>query len=84
MDKESLKEVEGLKAFFINDPSQAMNEIKDLRELDLDKNGIIDSTELELLRSKKLNLNFGDRLMEVLSTHPNMLKRIKQLSEYKA
>jgi len=84
MDKESLKEVEGLKAFFINDPSQAVNEIRDLRQLDLDKNGIIDSTELELLRSKKLNLNFGDRLLEALSTHPNMLKRIKQLSEYKA
>ena len=84
MDKDSLKEVEGLKAFFINDPSQAVNEIRDLRQLDLDKNGIIDSTELELLRSKKLNLNFGDRLLEALSTHPNMLKRIKQLSEYKA
>lgn len=84
MDKESLKEVEGLKAFFINDPSQAVNEIRDLRQLDLDKSGTIDPTELEFLRSKKLNLNFGDRLLEALSTHPNMLKRIKQLSEYKA
>ena len=84
MDKESLKEVEGLKAFFINDPSQAINEIRDLKQLDLDKNGIIDPGELELLRSKKLNLNIGDRLLEALSTHPNMLKRIKQLSEYKA
>jgi len=84
MDKESLKEVEGLKAFFINDPSQAVNEIRDLRQLDLDKNGIIDPTELELLRSKTIHLNFGDRLLEALSTHPNMLKRIKQLSEYKA
>ena len=84
MDKDSLKEVEGLKAFFINDPSQAVNEIRELRQLDLDKNGIIDPTELELLRSKTIRLNFGDRLLEVLSTHPNMLKRIKQLSEYKA
>ena len=84
MDKDSLKETEGLKAFFINDPSQAINEIKELKQLDLDKNGIIDSMELELLRSKKLNLNIGDRLLEALSTHPNMLKRIKQLSEYKA
>ena len=84
MDKESLKEVEGLKAFFINDPSAALNEIKELRQLDLDKNGTIDPTELELLRSKTIRLNFGDRLLEALSTHPNMLKRIKQLSEYKA
>jgi heat shock protein HtpX len=84
MDKESLKEVEGLKAFFVNDPSQAMNEIKELRQLDLDHNGIIDKSELDLLRNKKVRLGFGDRLLEALSTHPNMLKRIKQLSQYKA
>jgi len=83
MDKESLKEVEGLKAFFVNDPSQAINEIRELRELDLDKSGTIDSSELEALHTKKIHLGFGDRLLELLSTHPNMLKRIKQLSEYK-
>jgi heat shock protein HtpX len=83
MDKETLREVEGLKAFFVNDPSQALNEIKELRQLDRDKSGTIDASELELLRSKKINLGFGDKLLEILSTHPNMLKRIKQLSEYK-
>lgn len=84
MDKDSLKEVEGLKAFFINDPSQALKEIRDLRQLDLDKSGTIDPAELEVLSTKKIRLGFGDRLLEALSTHPNMLKRIKQLSEYKA
>jgi heat shock protein HtpX len=84
MDKESLKEVEGLKAFFVNDPSQALNEIKELRQLDLDKSGTIDASELAMLKNKKMHLGFADRLLEALSTHPNMLKRIKQLSEYKA
>lgn len=84
MDPEQLKETEGLKAFFVNDPSQAFNEIRDLRSLDLDKNGAIDNYELERLRSKKVRLGFGDRLLEALSTHPNMLKRIKMLSNYKA
>jgi len=83
-EKDSLREVEGLKAFFINDPSCALNEIREIKQLDLDKNGTIDSTELELLRNKKVRLNLSDRMMELLSTHPNMLKRIKQLSEYKA
>jgi heat shock protein HtpX len=83
-DKESLKEVEGLKAFFINDPSAAFNEIKELRQLDVDKSGTIDPYELQILQNKKMNLNFGDKLMEILSTHPNMLKRIKLLSEYKS
>jgi heat shock protein HtpX len=82
-DKESLREVEGLKAFFVNDPSCAVNEIKELRQLDLDTSGTIDADELAALSSKGLRLGFGDRLLEVLSTHPNMLKRIKQLSTYK-
>ena len=82
-DRESLKEVEGLKAFFINDPSQAYNEIRELSQLDLDKSGTLDASELELLRRKTIRLNFGDKLLEALSTHPNMLKRIRQLSQYK-
>jgi len=84
INKESLKEVEGLKAFFVNDPSQARNEIRELAQLDLDKSGTLDPSELQQLRTKAIHLNFGDRLLELLSTHPNMLKRIKRLSEYKA
>jgi len=83
-NQESLKEVEGLKAFFVNDPSRALNEVRELKELDLDKNGVLDYQEMERLRAKRVNLSFGNRLFELLSTHPNMLKRIKQLSEYKA
>ncbi|HTY45978.1 MAG TPA: zinc metalloprotease HtpX [Patescibacteria group bacterium] len=82
MDQETLKETEGLKAFFVNDPSQALNEIKELRQLDLDKSGTLDPNELALLRSKTIRLSFGDKMLELLSTHPNMLKRIKRLSEY--
>ncbi len=82
-NKEALKQVEGLKAFFVNDPSRSMQEIKELAQLDLDKSGTIDPHELARLRSAKLNLSFGDKMMEALSTHPNMLKRIKRLSEYR-
>ncbi|MFA5155788.1 MAG: zinc metalloprotease HtpX [Candidatus Omnitrophota bacterium] len=84
MDKESLRESEGLKAFFVNDPSRAMKEIRDLRQLDIDKSGTIDTAELETLRNKAVKLGAGDRIMELLSTHPNMLKRIKRLSEYRS
>jgi len=80
---ESLKQSEGLKAFFINDPSQARKEVLELSQLDLDKSGTIDSSELELLRKSNIRLNLGDKMLELLSTHPNMLKRIKKLSEYK-
>lgn len=81
--KQSLKEVEGLKAFFLNDPSRAMGEIKELSQLDLDRNGTIDRKELDFLNHKELKLSLSDRLLELLSTHPNMLKRIKHLSQSK-
>ena len=80
MPKEELKNVEGMKAFFVNDPSRALNELRDLRALDLDKSGTISAAELDALRNKTVRLNFGDKLLEVFSTHPNMLKRVKRLS----
>ncbi|MEI6832192.1 MAG: zinc metalloprotease HtpX [Candidatus Omnitrophota bacterium] len=83
MSKETLKETEGLKAFFVNDPSRASIEISDLAQLDLDKSGTIDASELELLRRKQIKLGWGDKMLELMSTHPNMLKRIKGLAEYR-
>jgi len=80
MDKNDLKESEGMKAFFANDPSRAKSEFNDLKELDLDGSGHIDSEELNILRNQNVKVGFGDKMMEVFSTHPNMLKRIKALS----
>ncbi|MEO0231014.1 MAG: M48 family metalloprotease [candidate division WOR-3 bacterium] len=81
INKEELKQYEGIKAFFLNDPSRALKEIRDLREIDLDLSGEIEEDELLALRNKKVKLSFEDKLFEILSTHPNMLKRIKYLSE---
>ena len=81
MDRAALKDVEGMKAFFANDPSRAVAELKDLRDLDLDKSGTISRDELMALQNRQVRLGFGDKLMELLSTHPNMLKRIKRLSK---
>jgi heat shock protein HtpX len=81
MPREAVKDVEGLKAFFVNDPSRALAELKDIKDLDLDKSGTISAAELEALASRGVRLNFGDRLLELLSTHPNMLKRIRALSD---
>lgn len=75
-----LKQIEGAKAFFVNDPSRAWNELRDLSQVDKDMNGTIDSSELMDLRTKKVKISFAERLMEINTTHPNMLKRIKHLS----
>ena len=77
---QSLKQVEGMKAFFANDISRAHDDIRQIADLDLDKSGHIDVDELEAMKSKHIKLRTVDKLMEVLSTHPNMLKRIKALS----
>ncbi len=78
--KQALKQAEGIKAFFVNDPSRAMIEIKELKEIDADMSGTIDAGELAALRTRPIRLSTGDKLMELLSTHPNMLRRIKHLS----
>lgn len=79
--KEVLHQCEGYKAFFASDPSMAYKEIKELRQLDADLSGTIDQDELEAIRAGKVKVSIADKLMEVFSTHPNMLKRIQHLSE---
>lgn len=77
---EELKRVEGVKAFFVNDPSRAWNELRELSQVDRNHSGTIDQDELMALRQMKMKLSFSDKLMELFTTHPNMLKRIKHLS----
>ena len=42
--------------------------------------GTIDSYEMRELRSKTTKPSHADKMMEILSTHPNMLKRVKHLA----
>jgi len=77
---EELKRVEGVKALFLNDPSRAWNEIRELSQIDRDMSGTIDYDELMELRQKEIRLGTAHKLMELFTTHPNMLKRIKHLS----
>lgn len=80
VSKESLKPIEGMKAFFVNDPSRASRDIRELSHIDLDGSGTIDINELMALRTRPVKIKTTDKLMEMFSTHPNMLKRIQRLS----
>jgi len=82
VSKKELKKIEGMKAFFASDPSRAHREILELKQVDTDLSGHIDKHELAALREKKVTVSVGDRLFEILSTHPNMVKRIQKLSSY--
>lgn len=77
---ETLKQVEGVRAFFLTDPARARTEVSELKEIDSDMSGRIDLNELLALRSKRIRLGLTDRLIEMFTTHPNTVRRIKILS----
>lgn len=79
--KEEIKKVEGYKAFFVNDISDAPNEIENLKQIDLNLDGTISESELGELRYTPTRIGKGSKLMELISTHPNMVKRVKRLAE---
>jgi heat shock protein HtpX len=81
-DSPEIKQVGGAKAFFATDPSQAWNEVREVSQIDRNKDGRIDQNELLALRTIEVRLSFGQKVMEIFTTHPNMLKRMKQLSAY--
>jgi len=60
--------------------SRAWNEVRELKEVDRDLSGTIDQNELLTLRSQEVKLGKGEKMMEIFTTHPNMLKRIKHLA----
>ena len=79
--QQELRRISAVRAFFLNDIQNAFNEIKDLKDIDRDMSGTIDQNELLALRSKRPKLSGAEKAMELFTTHPNMLKRIKHLAE---
>lgn len=78
--EEELRRVGAARAFFLNDVEKAWYEIRELRGVDRDLSGTIDQNELLVLRSKKVKLSGAEKMMELFTTHPNMLKRIRHLA----
>ena len=78
--KEDLKAAEGMKAFFVTDPSQAFNEFRELKQVDQNHSGSIDQGELYQLRQGNVRVGTSDKMLELMSTHPNTLKRMQRLA----
>jgi len=78
VDRRTLKHVEGMKAFFASDPSRARKDLTDLRQADLNMDGHLDKYEVEAF-AKESRIRGTDRIMEMFSSHPNIVKRIKRL-----
>lgn len=79
--KETIDDVNTNRAFFINDVNNARNDINDFRQIDFDGDGSISEEELRRLSESNVKVNTSSKIMELLSTHPDSLKRVKRLSE---
>lgn len=77
-----MKRAEAVKAFFVNDPAQAWNEVREISQIDVNRDGKIGQDDLMILRQKKIKVGFFSKLKELFMTHPDMLKRIHTLAGY--
>jgi len=75
------KEMGSMRAFFAADPITARTDLKDLLAADLNKDGKIDEYELRAF-AERARVSRADRLMEIFSTHPTPVSRVKKLGEY--
>jgi heat shock protein HtpX len=80
----SPKGPEGVRAFYIEDPGAAKQEIQHIMdnkdEYDLDHNGVLDERELELAMEKESKSTWA-QMNSLFATHPPTFKRILLLRE---
>ncbi|MEE1133188.1 MAG: zinc metalloprotease HtpX [Methanobrevibacter sp.] len=79
--KETIDEVNTNRAFFVNDVNNARNDITDFQQIDFDGDGKISEEELKRLLNSDVKISRKNGIMELLSTHPDSLKRVKRLAE---
>jgi heat shock protein HtpX len=73
--KQETKNLSAFKALFITDPDRAATDAAELSKM-----SAVDNQRLvQEILSKKLTT--GDRILEILSTHPNIVKRLRALQE---
>ena len=79
--KETIDEVNTNRAFFVNDVNNAKNDVTDFQQIDFDGDGKITDEELKRLLNADVKISRKNGLMELFSTHPDSLKRVKRLAE---
>ncbi|MDD5778442.1 MAG: zinc metalloprotease HtpX [Candidatus Thermoplasmatota archaeon] len=79
LDDREIHKVAGTKAFLATDPSRARREVMDLRQADVNLDGHLDSVEVQQF-AQRARVSRTDRILEVFSSHPNVVRRIKRLA----
>ncbi|MBA5942340.1 MAG: M48 family metalloprotease [Methanophagales archaeon] len=75
------KEMGSMRAFFAADPMTAAGDLRDLRAADRNKDSQIDEYELKEF-AERARVRRTERVMELFSTHPNPVSRVKKLGKY--
>ena len=78
---EVINDVNTNRAFFFNDVNNGKKDVTDFRQIDFDGDGSISDGELERLANSDVKISKTSSIMELLSTHPDSLKRVKRLSQ---
>ena len=79
--KETINDLNTNRAFFVNDINNARHDINDFQQIDFDGDGRISDEELRRLANSDVKISRKNGAMELLSTHPDSLKRVKRLAE---
>lgn len=77
VDSQIINEVNTTRAFFINDVNNAQSDINEFRQIDYNGDGSISDDELRRLNNARIEVSTSKKLMEILSTHPDTLKELK-------
>ena len=80
-NQETIKELNTNRAFFATDINNAQHDIDDFSQVDFDGDGKISDEELKRLANSDIKISKTKGIMELLSTHPDSLKRVKRLAE---
>ena len=80
-DKETIADLNTNRAFFATDINNAQHDITDYQQIDFDGDGQISDEELRRLANTGVKISKTKGIMELFSTHPDSLKRVKRLAE---
>ena len=79
--EDTIKELNTNRAFFATDINNAQHDINDFQQIDFDGDGKISDDELRRLANSDIKISKTSGIMELLSTHPDSLKRVKRLAQ---
>ena len=80
-NRQTINDLNSNRAFFVNDINNAKNDVYDFQQIDFDGDGHISDDELRRLANSNVKISKKNGVMELFSTHPDSLKRVKRLAE---